>query len=361
MLNGILAVLEELREATGVAEIRAPFNKQAKDRMAQRLQKLIDADFDKAVKSRMPELAGSWEDLLAQLAKVEPTAMRGSTPSSETMRARDALEALGYLFYNDGKSPLEFVYAPGRTPAHLQMDELKKTKKMLGANAKAAASPDEKADHKQKIKTVDQEIKALENSDLWLKSAEAEAKAKPVSDEPEPLKPTPEMKGLQKQVKAAEQKVAAAATPADKVAAEKELADLEAQLSGVTRTAQKAHDSGAPAKKKGAKADPNDPDVDPDELDPESQALYWRRKRVGGYQQTKDAMAAVEKYGAAMGGVLDTTAKDSKQSGMASDRKTRLANLLKTLKDTVFSAEQALGKVGVPKDKAVAAEEVENA
>jgi hypothetical protein len=361
MLNGILAVLEELREVTGVAEIRAPFNKQAKDRMAQRLQELIDADFDKAVKSRMPELAGSWEDLLAQLAKVEPTAMRGSTPSSETMRARDALEALGYLFYNDGKSPLEFVYAPGRTPAHLQMDELKKTKKMLGANAKAAASPDEKADHKQKIKTVDQEIKALENSDLWLKSAAAEANAKPVSDEPEPLKPTPEMKGLQKQVKAAEQKVAAAATPADKVAAEKELADLESQLSGVTRTAQKAHDSGAPAKKKkGAKADPNDPDVDPDELDPESQALYWRRKRVGAYTDTKDALAAVEKYGTAMGNVLDVTAKDSKQAGMSNDRKTRLANLLKTLRDTVYSADVALGKVGVPKSKA-AAEEVENA
>lgn len=363
MLSGVFAVLEELRGVVGPDEMaRAAANTQSIERAVKKLKDLIDRDFETAVAKKTPELAGALPDIFAELAASEPGVMRGKVISSDGQKVRDALTAAGYIFYTYGNSPLEFVYAPGKTPAHLEMDELKKTKKMLAANVKAAASPDEKADHKQKIKTVDQEIKALENSDLYVTSEKAASKTKPVSDEPEPLKPTKEMKDLQKQIKAAEQEVAAATNASQRTAAEKKLADLEAQLDGETKTAQKAHDSGAAPKKKGAKKSVDDPDFDPEDpdVDPGDKALYWRRKRVGAYTDTKDALAAVEKYGAAMGNVLDVTAKDPKQAGMSGDRKTRLANLLKTLRDTVYSADVALGKTGVPKNK-TAAEEVKNA
>lgn len=360
MLSGVFAVLEELRGVVGPDEMaRAAANTQSIERAVKKLKDLIDRDFETAVAKKTPELAGALPDIFAELAASEPGVMRGKVISSDGQKVRDALTAAGYIFYTYGNSPLEFVYAPGKTPAHLEMDELKKTKKMLAANVKAAASPDEKADHKQKIKTVDQEIKALENSDLYVTSEKAASKTKPVSDEPEPLKPTKEMKDLQKQIKAAEQEVAAATNASQRTAAEKKLADLEAQLDGETATAQKAQGSGVAPAKKGAIKDIEDPNFNPDDpnVPPETRALYWKRKRVGAYKQTSAAMDGLDTYEASLRDALSVLSKDSKQKAFNSDRQTRLTNLMKTLRDTVVSAERELEKVGVPAQPKKAAAE----
>lgn len=351
MLDGILAVLGELRHATGVGEARVPFDDEAYKRMVQTTKKLIDDNFADAVAKGNPELAGSWTEILDALAAVEPQAMRDAkTPSAETMKVRKALGSEGYLFYKAPGQKFEFVYAPGQTPDHAKIAELKDMRKKVTANVKASATPDEKDTNKKALKDVDQQIKVIEKSPLMLASEAATSKAAPMSDEPESLKPTKEMKDLQKQIKAAEQEVAAATNASQRTAAEKKLADLESQLDGETATARKAQGSGVAPAKKGAIKDIDDPNFNPDDpnVPPETRALYWKRKRVGAYKQTSDAMAGLDKYEAGLHDTLNVLGKDPKQKASNSNRQTRLTNLMKTLRDTVVSAERELEKVGVP-------------
>ena len=351
MLDGILAVLGELRHATGVGEARVPFDDEAYKRMVQTTKKLIDDNFADAVAKGNPELAGSWTEILDALAAVEPQAMRDAkTPSAETMKVRKALGSEGYLFYKAPGQKFEFVYAPGQTPDHAKIAELKDMRKKVTANVKASATPDEKDTNKKALKDVDQQIKVIEKSPLMLASEAATSKAAPMSDEPESLKPTKEMKDLQKQIKAAEQEVAAATNASQRTAAEKKLADLESQLDGETATARKAQGSGVAPAKKGAIKDIDDPNFNPDDpnVPPETRALYWKRKRVGAYKQTSDAMAGLDKYEAGLRDTLNVLGKDPKQKASNSNRQTRLTNLMKTLRDTVVSAERELEKVGVP-------------
>jgi hypothetical protein len=167
------------------------------------------------------------------------------------------------------------------------------------------------------------------------------------------------MKDLQKQIKAAEQEVAAATNASQRTAAEKKLADLEAQLDGETATARKAQGSGVAPAKKGAIKDIEDPNFNPDDpnVPPETRALYWKRKRVGAYKQTSAAMDGLDTYEASLRDALSVLSKDSKQKAFNSDRQTRLTNLMKTLRDTVVSAERELEKVGIPAQPKKAAAE----
>ena len=360
--DNLCAVLDELRQLVQLDEVRAPFDDATYERMVETTKKLIDDNYQKAAKEGAPELAGSWIEIIDALTAVEPQTMRDSkTVSAETMRVRKTLASEGYLFYKAPGSKFEFVYAPGQTPAHAKIAELKELRKQVNAKLRAAA-PDEKDEHKKAIKDLDKQIKDQETSNLMQASIAAEAKAQPESDEPAPLQDTPEMKRLAKEIKAAEKEVSAAKTPAETTAAEKKLADLQAQLRGETGKAQKAHAAGTPAQKPGKViVDPDDPGFDPTKpgVPPDAVAMYWRRKRVGGYEQTADALKGLEKYGQAMYGALDVLEKDPTVGKFTSDRKTRLTNLLKTLRDTVVGAERELEKVGVPKK--TAAEEVKYA
>lgn len=365
--SSVLSVLSELRAVVGVAEMRNPFDDATFERMVETTKKIIDDNFKDAVSKGAPDLAGSWIEILAALTDVEPQAMRDSkTTSAEAMRVRKTLGAEGYLFYKAPGSKFEFVYAPDQTPDHAKIDELKELRKKVTANRKAA-TPDEKEDHKKALQDVNQQIKDLENSDLMLASEKASARRKPADAEPEPLKATPEMKGLQKQLKAAEKAYDAATTPAEKTALEKQIASLEQQLSAETGTAEKARASGTAPKKKGATIkDPNDPNFDPEDPDapPEAVKVYWKGKKIGGYKETAVAMKSVEDYGAAMHKALAVLDKDAEAKQFSGDRKTRLTNLLNTLRNTVERADIELQKVGVPKTgdvKKTAAEEVKNA
>lgn len=364
MLNGILAVLEELRIVTGVAEARAPFDDATYERMVETAKKIIDDNFADAVAKGNPELAGSWVEILDALTAVEPQTMRDSkTVSAETMRVRKTLAAQGYLFYKAPGQKFEFVYAPDQTPDHAKIAELKDMRKKVGANLKASATPEEKADNKKALKDVDQQIKDLQKSPLMQASEAAVSKAR-ASDEPAApvFQPSAALKGMEKDAKAIQKKIDAATDPKAKIAAEKELAALNRKIAAETADLEQAQGvsaAGEPAKKGSAGTAPSKRDGPP------GQAVTHNKQRIGGYEQTAQALDAVDAYEKGMLGALDVLSRDPELKKFDGDRRTRLANLIKTLEQTVLGADREMAKVGAsdtatPPNKKVA-EEVKNA